>query len=67
MTSKQPYSGEFKIEVVKQIVDREHKVADVSARLGVSLHSLHKWMKAYQPQACAPAPGYAGRRVAPIA
>lgn len=48
MASKQPYSEEFKIEAVKQIIDRGHKTADVSARLGVSQHSLYKWMKAYQ-------------------
>lgn len=48
MTSKQPYPEEFKIEAVKQIVDRGHKVAEVFARLGVSQHSLYKWMKAYQ-------------------
>lgn len=48
MTSKQPYPEEFKIEAVKQIVDRGHKVAEVSAGLGVSQHILYKWMKASQ-------------------
>ena len=47
MTSKQPYPEEFKIEAVKQITERGHRVADVSTRIGVSQHSLYKWIKAY--------------------
>src|SRR3990167_7729037 len=45
--TKQPYPEEFKIEAVKQITERGHRVADVSARIGVSQHSLYKWIKAY--------------------
>jgi transposase len=51
MTSKQPYPEEFKAEAVKQITERGHKVAEVSARIGVSQHSLYKWIKAYQTPA----------------
>ena len=47
MTNKQPYPEEFKIEAVKQITERGHRVADVSARIGVSQHSLYKWIKSY--------------------
>jgi transposase len=47
MTTKQPYPEEFKIEAVKQITERGHQVADVSARIGVSKHSLYKWIKAH--------------------
>jgi len=43
--SKQRYPEEFKTEAVKQITERGHKVADVSARLGVSQHSLYQWIK----------------------
>ena len=43
----QPYPEEFKVEAVKQITERGHKVAEVSARIGVSQHSLYKWIKAY--------------------
>lgn len=35
MTTKQPYPEEFKIEAVKQITEQGHRVADVSARIGV--------------------------------
>ena len=35
MTNKS-YPEEFKIEAVKQITERGHKVAEVSARIGVS-------------------------------
>ncbi|KGH28493.1 transposase [Comamonas testosteroni] len=45
--TKQPYPEEFKIEAVKQITERGHRVADVSARIGVSQHSLYKWIKTY--------------------
>ena len=45
--SKQRYPEEFKIEAVKQITERGHKVADVSVRLGVSQHSLYQWIKTY--------------------
>ena len=43
--TKQPYPEEFKIEAVKQITERGHRVADVSARLGVSRHNLCQWIK----------------------
>ena len=47
MPSKQPYSEEFKIEAVKQITQRGHRVADVSARIGVSarvpFHRPERW------------------------
>jgi transposase len=51
MTAKQPYPEEFKIEVVKQITERGHRAVDASARIGVSQHSLYKWIKAYSAPA----------------
>lgn len=47
MTTKQPYPEEFNIEAVKQITERGHRVADVSARISVSQHSLYTWIKAH--------------------
>lgn len=47
MKTNQRYPEEFKIEAVKQLTLRGHKVAEVSARIGVSQHSLYKWVKAY--------------------
>ena len=47
--SKQRYTAEFKDEAVRQIIDRGHSVADVSERLGVSAHSLYKWVNAVKP------------------
>lgn len=44
---KRPHTQEFKIEVVKQITERSRRATDVSARFGVSQHSLYKWIKAY--------------------
>ena len=43
--STQRFTPEFKQEAVRQIVDRGYSVAEVSARLGVSSHSLYKWVK----------------------
>jgi hypothetical protein len=34
MTSRQPYTEEFKIEAAKQIKERHNRVADVSAPIG---------------------------------
>lgn len=45
--SKPKYPDEFKIEAIKQITQRGHKVADVSQRLGVSQHSLYQWLKTH--------------------
>lgn len=56
--TKQPYPEEFKVEVVKQITERGHKVAEVSTRIGVSQHSLYKWIKA--SRCSAPGAGVAG-------
>ena len=40
--STQRFTPEFKQEAVRQIVDRGYSVAEVSARLGVSSHSLYQ-------------------------
>ena len=45
----QRYTPEFKDEAARQIVDRGYSVTDVSERLGVSAHSLYKWVKAIKP------------------
>ena len=47
--SNQRFSPEFKDEAVRQVVDRGHPVAEVAERLGVSEHSLYKWVKAVKP------------------
>lgn len=48
--SSQRYSPEFKDEAVRQITERGYTVADVAERLGVSAHSLYKWVKAVTPK-----------------
>ena len=40
------YSDGFKAEAVGQIVERGYSVKEVSKRIGVSTHSLYKWLKA---------------------
>ncbi len=47
--SQQRYSTEFKDESVRQVTERGHSVQEVAARLGVSSHSLYKWVKAIRP------------------
>ena len=47
--SSQRYTPEFKDEAVRQVVDRGYSVNEVSERLGVSSHSLYKWVKAVKP------------------
>jgi len=46
MSSKR-YPEEFKMEAVKQVVERGHSVAEVASRLGVTTHSLYAWKKKY--------------------
>lgn len=35
------YPEEFKIEAVKQVVDRGHSIASVAPRLDITTYSLH--------------------------
>lgn len=47
--SAKRYPEEFKIEAVKQVVDRGHSVADVAKRLDITTHSLYAWIKKFGP------------------
>ena len=44
------YPEEFKIEAVKQVVDRGHSVSSVAIRLDITTHSLYAWIKKYGPE-----------------
>jgi len=44
--SSQRYAPEFKDEAVRQVTEKGHSVPEVAARLGASIHSLYKWVKA---------------------
>jgi transposase len=48
MSSKR-YTEEFKIEAIRQIVDRGYSIAEVADRLGTTTHSLYVWKKKYGP------------------
>ena len=41
------YSDEFKRDAVQQITLRGYPVREVSRRLGVSSHSLYKWLRLF--------------------
>lgn len=45
----QRFTAEFKQETVRQVTERGYSVAEVAARVGVSTHSLYKWVKAVSP------------------
>ena len=47
--STQCFTPEFKQEAVRQVVERGYPVAEVAERVGVSAHSLYKWVKAVAP------------------
>lgn len=47
--SKQRFTPEFKEEAVRQVVERGYPVREVAERVGVSAHSLYKWVKSVQP------------------
>ena len=42
------FTEEFRQEAIRQIVDRGRPVAEVSAALGVSTHSLYAWLKEFK-------------------
>lgn len=52
MSSKR-YPEEFKIEVVKQVIDCAHSIASVATRLDISTHSLYALVKKYGPDSSA--------------
>jgi len=43
------YTPEFKEEAVRQVTQRGYSVKEVADRLGVSTHSLYKWVRAARP------------------
>ena len=45
--SAKRYTEEFKIEAVKQVTERGHRLVEVASRLGVTTHSMYAWMKRY--------------------
>jgi transposase len=47
--SNQRYSPEFKDEAVRQVIERGFSVKEVADRLGVSQHSLYKWVNRVKP------------------
>ncbi len=44
---KANFSDDFKRDAVAQITERGYPVAEVSARLGVSQHSLYAWKRKF--------------------
>jgi transposase len=49
--TNQRFTLEFEDEAVRQVVERGYSVAEVADRVGVSAHSLYKWVKAVRPVA----------------
>lgn len=41
------YPEAFKVEAVKQVTERGHKIAEVADRLGITTKSLYDWIKKY--------------------
>ena len=39
------YTAEFKLEIVKQILEKGHSVTDVASRLGVPVVLLYTWTR----------------------
>jgi transposase len=47
--SNKRYTDEFKIEAVKQVLERGHSVRDVAKRLGITTNSLCEWKRMFGP------------------
>ncbi len=45
--SAKRYTDEFKVEAVRQVIDRGFKVAEVAERPGVTTHSLYAWLRKF--------------------
>ena len=45
--SKKRYTEEFKIEALRQVVERGHSIVEVASRLGTTTHSLYAWKNKY--------------------
>jgi len=39
------YTAEFKVEAVKQVIDKGHSVVDVAKRLGIGEGLLYTWVR----------------------
>lgn len=48
--SSQRYTPEFKEEAVRQVIQRGYSVREVAERVGVSAHSLYKWVRDARPK-----------------
>ncbi|OYQ82551.1 hypothetical protein B9T11_00025 [Wohlfahrtiimonas chitiniclastica] len=49
MSSKR-YLEEFKIEAIKQVLEKGYSIAEVAMLLGPTTHSLYAWIKRYGPK-----------------
>jgi transposase len=47
--SNQKYAAEFREEAVRQVLERGYSVKEVADNLGVSRHSLYKWVREAKP------------------
>jgi putative transposase len=54
---RQRYIPEFKDEAARQVTEQGHPTTDVTARLGVSIHSLHKSVRDVGPSKDEKRPG----------
>lgn len=41
------YTDEFKVEAVRQVTERGHRVAEVAERLGITTYSLYSWIRKF--------------------
>jgi len=44
------YTAEFKLEAVKQIIEKGHSATEVSSRLGVPVGLLYTWSRKHKAQ-----------------
>jgi len=46
MSNNRQYTGEFRSEAVKRVLERGFTVVDVAARIGIPKHTLYGWVQA---------------------
>ena len=49
--SAKRYTQEFKDEAVRFVTEQGHSAREVAARLGISEHTMYRWIRAARPPA----------------
>jgi len=57
---RRSFDREFKLEVVRQVIDKSRSIAEVSRSIGVHANTIHNWKKQFteDPECAFPGKGH---------